>query len=198
MLIAHWIDLNALGTWAGAFVVGVGVAVAFFQLRSLNANERIRTTIEFLGRWSRDETRAPSGEIVTPASGADSVIFILSTQQRRAQYRTDVAAYFHGTLRRDKGDACADAIGVKTAGVKSIANYFITAESLIRRNRLDKVLFLEQMGQQLATFWSFVEAFADVDQHASGALHNPLFRPFAEQARSWYQQRLAEVLAEGP
>ncbi len=152
------IDWTALGTWAGAAAVSLGVGVAFFQLRSLNANERVRTTVEFLNGWTKDETRSPSGEIITPSSGANSMIAIRSMPERAAQYREDVEEYFNGTLRRDRGDAYADAIGVKTAGVWSVANYFIKAESLIRRNRLDEDLFLEQMANQMTAFWGFVNA----------------------------------------
>jgi hypothetical protein len=191
------IDWSALGTWAGAAAVALGVGVAFFQLRSLNANERVRATIEFLNGWTTDESRAPSGEIITPSSGANSMVTIMSTPERAAQYRDDVAEFFHGTLRRDRGDSYADATGIKTAGVLSVANYFIKAESLIRRNRLDEDLFLEQMANQLTTFWTFVESFEDVDQHAEGAAHNRLLRPFAERAAAWYRKRLAELAESG-
>lgn len=185
----------AVGTSAGSLAVAIGVVVAYFQLGSIRDNAVISATIEYLARFTTPVDEIEDGVALSPAVAINRLAHILSTADRRANYRKDAKGFFDGTLRRSQGDASAEKFRGLSGGVIVAGNYFLIAESLIRRKRLDKELFFESYANKIVLLWKFVETFSDDDGN-SGTLYRHLrFKGFAEEALGWYQAEVTKMVA---
>lgn len=182
------VDWAALGTWVGAGVVLLGVIVAWVQLRSLRANEVIRTTIEYMRAYTVPAAIVFDDPAVTPALASNTVGQIVSSAASVAKYRAEAQASKDGSLFREYGSDGEGRFKRKSYNVLVIANYFLIAESLIRRKRLDKALFLETYSKQIMQVWMFAGCFQDVDQNAKDIFRHLRYKGFAESTRMWLRQ----------
>jgi hypothetical protein len=73
------------------------------------------------------------------------------------------------------------------------ANYFLGAETLLRRGLLDKDIFLETVAPEILRTWTFAQTFKDVDQNAASLVAHLRFPAFAEEVRVWYEEHVAEA-----
>ncbi|MGC2633191.1 MAG: hypothetical protein WA215_03150 [Candidatus Cybelea sp.] len=188
--LGTWV--GATGTWAGALFLGAAVLVALSQIRVIRANEVVRATIDYLARFTDSATIVAADVRMSPALAGNIMAFILSSPEREAVYRAEIKGFYDGTLRQRKPDRVND---VERFSMSSIvaANYFLSAESLLRRGRLDKDIFLETVAPEILRAWKFAQTFKGVDQNAAGLVAHLRFPTFAEEVKLWYEEHVAEA-----
>jgi hypothetical protein len=192
-----WAEITAaVGSCAGAIAVGIGVYVAWRQLRSIRENEIIRATIEYLEQYQKPILLVGVDRPISPEFAANHLSKITSAVGQMDNYRDDAKAFFTGALRREKGDAAAERVLEETSYVLVAANYFIVAETLIRRRRLDEELVFDVLAKQIWQIWRFAEKFKDFDLHSRQIYYHLRFKEIAKRAEAWYQEHLGELLEQ--
>jgi|SRR5579862_2063594 len=192
-----WAEVAAaFGSLAGAIAVGIGVYVAWRQLRSIRENEVTRATIEYLARYQMPAPLVGVDQSTSPEIAANHLSQITSSNAQIDQYRRDAREFFSGVLRQERGDAAADQMLMETSYVLIAANYFIVAETLIRRKRLDEELLFEVLAKQIAQIYRFAEKFKDADAHSRTIYYHLRFKEIARRAEAWYQEQLGEMLKQ--
>jgi hypothetical protein len=182
------IDWTALGSCVGALAVSIGVVVAWIQLKSINANERIKATVEYLAQYGATDAEGLNAGPSTPAMAVSILNAIMSTPETIRVYRALVKAFYDGTLHKQLGKEASAEMGRQAAAVVVAANYFSVPASLIARGRLDKELFYESLAKRVDDLWRFAQAFRDVDPGARAAFEDLQLRKFAQDATAWYQK----------
>ena len=105
--------------------------------------------------------------------------------QRSAEYVKTVQGFYDGTLRRDQGDEAAAKAGVQAAYITIAANYFIIAETLISRRRLDEGIIFETFANQIATVGHFINVFCDQDSNVTDISRHMRLPGFLRRAAAW-------------
>jgi hypothetical protein len=179
------IDWTALGTWVGSISVLIGVVVALIQLRSINQNEVTKTTVEYLGQFTAGEIAALDGIRQTPAVAISYLLGALVSPKAIVGWRNTIPLFRDPVTRGTMNEQVRrDAAEVITAATVA-SNYFVIAESLARRHRLDKDLFFDTLSGQLKTVWRFAEAYQGVEHAATNVFNQPQMRTFANEAAAW-------------
>lgn len=193
------VDWAALGTCVGAGAVLLGVVVAWVQLRSINTNEVIRATIDYMARYTTPAVEIDADTVITPAVAANNIGHVLYNDARKAKYRSvaetwkDLSdpqtAKDRSKLRVDQ--ATLNQYKQQSDSIIVISNYFVIAESLLSRKRLDRSLFMETFANWILRAWIFAKLFHDVDANARTIFNHTRFRKIVRDAHAWETERKA-------
>ena len=180
-------DWEALGTWVGACVVLSGVIVAWVQLRAVNKNAVVQATLDYLAQYYRTAGLASFEADLTPAAAVNTIAHLISTEETIDAYKSTLEKLYDGSLLKGEGKGVALRFQRTNDCLIIATNYFLIAENLMRRGRLDEDLFLELFSQRILQTWKFAVTFKDVDRNARTIFQHSRYHVFAKETLAWHR-----------
>ncbi|MGA8574492.1 MAG: hypothetical protein WB609_02245 [Candidatus Cybelea sp.] len=179
------VDSAILAAWAQVAAIiltgGLAVWVAWTQLRRFNENERAKTTLEYVQRYTQDLHQTQHEPVTISFAVSRLMNALVEDEVLRLKA---LARRWYADREELATDSTALDEYLRFNNMLALSLNFMSKTALLAdQGFIDSDLFLGIYSAQAQRVWRLAETYADVEPVAKEALDSDLLRAFVEQAR---------------